>query len=103
VEQELADRYGPVPEGVLHLLTYSGIKTAAEKIGIEAIDRRVSVLNVKFHEETRVDGEKLMALVSGTPGAQFTPTGVLRLPVDGTGTPSAILDFIAEKLIAPLA
>lgn len=102
VEQELADRYGPVPEGVQHLLTYSGIKTAAEKIGIEAIDRRASILNVKFHEETKVDGEKLMALVSGTPGAQFTPAGVLRLPVDGTGTPSAILDFIAEKLIAPL-
>jgi transcription-repair coupling factor (superfamily II helicase) len=103
VEQELADRYGPVPEGVLHLLTYSGIKTAAEKIGIEAIDRRVSVLNVKFHEETRVDGEKLMALVSATPGAQFTPAGVLRLPVDGAGTPSAILEFIEQKLIAPLA
>ena len=102
VELELADRYGPVPEGVQHLLTYSGIKTAAEKIGIEAIDRRVSVLNVKFHEETRVDGEKLMALVSGTPGAQFTPAGVLRLPVDGTGTPSAILEFIEQKLIAPL-
>jgi transcription-repair coupling factor (superfamily II helicase) len=103
VEQELADRYGPVPGDVLHLLTYSAIKTAAEKIGIEAIDRRASILNVKFHEETRVDGEKLMALVSGTPGAQFTPAGVLRLPVDGTGTPSAILEFIQERLIAPLA
>lgn len=102
IEQELADRYGPVPEGVRDLLTYSGIKTAAEKIGIEAIDRRVSILNVKFHEETRVDGEKLMALVSGTPGAQFTPAGVLRLPIDGAGTPSTVLDFIAEKLIAPL-
>jgi transcription-repair coupling factor (superfamily II helicase) len=102
VEQELADRYGPVPGDVMHLLKYSGIKTAAEKIGIEAIDRRASILNVKFHEETRVDGEKLMALVSGTPGAQFTPAGVLRLPVDGTGTPSAILEFIEEKLIAAL-
>ena len=102
VEQELADRYGPVPEGVRDLLTYSGIKTAAERIGIEAIDRRVSILNVKFHEETRVDGEKLMALVSGTPGAQFTPAGVLRLPVDGAGTPAGVLDFIAQKLIAPL-
>jgi transcription-repair coupling factor (superfamily II helicase) len=102
VEQELADRYGPVPGDVMHLLKYSGIKTAAEKIGIEAIDRRASILNVKFHEETRVDGEKLMALVSGTPGAQFTPAGVLRLPVDGTGTPSAILDFIEEKLIGAL-
>ncbi|HEY3825622.1 MAG TPA: transcription-repair coupling factor [Bryobacteraceae bacterium] len=103
VEHELADRYGPVPDDVRHLLKYSGIKTAAEKIGIEAIDRRASILNIKFHEETRVDGEKLMALVSGTPGAQFTPAGVLRLPVDGTGTPAAILEFIEERLIAPLA
>jgi transcription-repair coupling factor (superfamily II helicase) len=102
VEQELADRYGPVPEDVMHLLKYSGIKTAAEKIGIEAIDRRVSILNVKFHEETRVNGEKLMALVSSTPGAQFTPAGVLRLPADGAGTPAAILDFIDKRLIAPL-
>jgi len=72
-------------------------------IGIEAIDRRVSILNIKFHEETRVDGEKLMALVSSTPGAQFTPAGVLRLPVDGAGTPAAVLDFIEKRLIAPLA
>jgi hypothetical protein len=49
-----------------------------------------------------VDGEKLMALVSGTPGAQFTPAGVLRLPVDGAGHPAAVLDFIAQRLIAPL-
>ncbi len=103
VEQELADRYGPVPDDVRHLLAYSAIKTAAERIGIEAIDRRHSVLNVKFHEETRVDGEKLMALVSGTPGAQFTPAGVLRLPVDGAGTPAAILELIEQNLIAPLA
>jgi transcription-repair coupling factor (superfamily II helicase) len=102
VEQEFADRYGPVPDEVRHLLTYSRIKTAAEKIGIEAIDRRHSVLNVKFHEETRVDGEKLMALVSGTAGAQFTPAGVLRLPIDGTGTPAAVLELIEQRLIAPL-
>jgi len=102
VEHELADRYGPVPDDVRLLLTYSALKTAAEKIGIEAIDRRHNVLNVKFHEETLVDGEKLMALVSSTPGAQFTPAGVLRLPVDGTGTPAAVLELIEQKLIAPL-
>ena len=102
IEQELADRYGPVPEDVLYLLKYSGIKTAAEKIGIEAIDRRVSILNVKFHEQTRVDGEKLMALVSSSRGAQFTPAGVLRLPVEGASTPAAVLEFIEQHLIAPL-
>jgi transcription-repair coupling factor (superfamily II helicase) len=103
VEQEMADRYGPVPDDVRLLLTYSAIKTAAEKIGIEAIDRRHSVLNVKFHEETRVDAEKLMSLVSGTEGAQFTPAGVLRLPVDGMAGPAAVLEFIEQRLIAPLA
>jgi len=83
------------------LLRYSGIKTAAEKIGIEAIDRRSSVLNVKFHEATKVDGTKLMTLVSATPGAQFTPAGVLRLPVAET-SPAAVLEFIEERLIGPL-
>jgi transcription-repair coupling factor (superfamily II helicase) len=39
-EKELEDRYGPVPESVRHLLEYSGLKTVAEQIGIEAIDRR---------------------------------------------------------------
>ena len=102
VQQELADRYGPVPPDVLSLLKYSAIKTAAEKIGIEAIDRRGSVLNVKFHDQTRVDAQKLMELVSHTRNAQFTPLGVLRLPVDGTSAPAAMLDFIEAGLIAPL-
>jgi transcription-repair coupling factor (superfamily II helicase) len=102
IEQELADRYGPVPEDIRQLLRYSGIKAAAEKIGIEAIDRRASVLNVKFHEETKVDATKLMTLVSGTAGAQFTPAGVLRLPVGDAPTPAAVLDFIENRLIGPL-
>jgi len=103
VEQELADRYGPVPDDVRHLLSYSGIKTAAEKIGIEAIDRRPGMLNVKFHDETQVDGARLMALVASAPGAQFTPAGVLRLPLGTANTPAAVLEFIQEKLIAPLS
>jgi transcription-repair coupling factor (superfamily II helicase) len=102
LEQELADRYGPVPADVLALLKYSAIKTAAEKIGIEAINRQSSILNVKFHDQTRVDAQRLMELVSGTRGAQFTPLGVLRLPVDGTMAPAAMLEFIEAGLIAPL-
>jgi transcription-repair coupling factor (superfamily II helicase) len=102
VEQELTDRYGPVPDDIRDLLRYSAIKTAAEKIGIEAIDRRGGVLNVKFHGETRVEAEKLMSLVSGTQGAQFTPAGVLRLPMDGAASPAQVLEFIDERLIAPL-
>ena len=99
---ELADRYGPLPDDIRQLLRYSGIKAAAELIGIEAIDRRGPMLNVKFHEETRVDAQKLMTLVSSTRNAQFTPAGVLRLPMEGGVTPGEILTFLERGLIGPL-
>ena len=102
LERELADRYGPVPDDIRNLMRYSAIKTLAEKIGIEAIDRRGPVLNVKFHEKTTVDGEKLMALVAATRGAQFTPAGVLRLPMEGVVTAGAVLSFIETGLVGAL-
>jgi transcription-repair coupling factor (superfamily II helicase) len=98
VEKELEDRYGPVPGAVRNLLDYSALKTAAEKLGIEAIDRRHSLLNVKFHRETRMDPARLMNLVSRSPGAQFTPAGVLILPLDGAAAPNEVLEFLRERL-----
>jgi transcription-repair coupling factor (superfamily II helicase) len=97
VEKELEDRYGPVPEAVRNLLEYSGLKTTAEKLGIEAIDRRHAVLNVKFHPETHIDPAQLMNLVSQTRGAQFTPAGVLILPLDGATAPGEILEFLKQR------
>jgi transcription-repair coupling factor (superfamily II helicase) len=97
-EKELEDRYGPVPEAVRNLLTYSELKTLAEQIGVEAVDRRHNVLNIKFHKETRVDPARLMNIVSKTRGAQFTPAGVLLLPVDGQTAAGEILRFLGEKL-----
>jgi transcription-repair coupling factor (superfamily II helicase) len=97
-EKELEDRYGPVPEAVRNLLAYSALKSLAEKIGIEAVDRRHNVLNIKFHKETRVDPARLMGIVSKTRGAQFTPAGVLLLPLEGQTGAGEILRFLAEKL-----
>ena len=98
VEKELEDRYGPVPEAVRNLLEYSALKTAAEKLGIEAIDRRHSLLNVKFHPETHIDPARLMNLVSRSHGAQFTPAGVLILPLDGATAPAEVLDFLKQRI-----
>jgi transcription-repair coupling factor (superfamily II helicase) len=97
-EKELADRYGPVPEAVRNLLEYSALKTLAEQIGIEVIDRRHNLLNIKFHKETRVDPVRLMGIVSKTRGAQFTPAGVLLLPLDGQTGAAEILEFLKDKL-----
>jgi transcription-repair coupling factor (superfamily II helicase) len=98
VEKELEDRYGPAPGAVRNLLEYSALKTAAEKLGIEAIDRRHALLNVKFHQETHIDPARLMDLVSHTRGAQFTPAGVLILPLDGATAPGDVLEFLRQRL-----
>jgi len=98
VRQELADRYGPPPEGMEQLLGYSVLKSIAERLGIQNIERRQGMLNIKFHPESKVDPNRLMALVGSTAGAQFTPAGVLRVPVDGAGTPAAILERLRGVL-----
>lgn len=100
LEKELEDRYGPVPQEVKNLLNYSALKTAAEKLGIERIERQHAVLNVKFHAETRVEPGRVMELVSRTRGAQFTPAGVLRIPLNGAGAPAEILGSIGQQLAA---
>ena len=66
-------------------------------LGIEAIDRRAGVLNVKFHKEAHVDPKRLMSLVTRTEGAQFTPAGVLRLPLDGASTAGKVLDLLQAQ------
>jgi transcription-repair coupling factor (superfamily II helicase) len=97
IEKELADRYGPVPDAVRNLLDYSALKTLAEKLGIETVERRQGVANIKFHRETKVDPEKLMRLVGKIGGAQFTPAGVLRLPLDGLEGAAEILGRLRER------
>ncbi len=97
VARELADRYGPLPEALDGLMGYSAVKVLAEKIGIEAIERRQGVVNIKFHKDARLDPERLMQLVQSTAGAQFTPAGVLRLPGDGAGGVHA-LDVLRGQL-----
>ena len=95
---QLEDRYGPAPEAVRSLLKFSALKGSAQQLGIEAIDRRAGVLNVKFHKEAHIDPKRLMSLVTGTEGAQFTPAGVLRLPLDGASTAAKVLDLLEGQL-----
>ncbi len=39
-----------------------------------------------------------MSLVTGTEGAQFTPAGVLRLPLDGASNAARVLDLLEGQL-----
>jgi len=96
---DLADRYGPPPETVVHLVEFALLKSLAEKLGIVSIERRHGALLLKFHPESPVNPERLTELVRLTPGAQFTPAGLLRLPVDGDTAPGRLLTGLRERLL----
>jgi transcription-repair coupling factor (superfamily II helicase) len=46
----------------------------------------------------QIDPKRLMSLVTGTEGAQFTPAGVLRLPLDGAHDAGTVLDLLEGQL-----
>lgn len=96
IADELRDRYGPVPEAVLNLLQFSVLKTVVERAGVEAIDRRSGMLNIKFHEQSRVDPGKLLEIVTNNEGAQFTPAGVLRLPLTGLDSAEKMISYLTR-------
>ena len=101
IRGELEDRYGPVPPSVTTLIQFALLKTKAERAGVEAVDRRGSSVQIKFHPGSKIQPEKLLALITSVDGAQFTPAGVLRLPAPSGGENAAILlDFLGTALTA---
>lgn len=101
--EELADRYGPVPEPVRQLVRLALLKSRAEYLGIERVQLQRSLLSLKFHPSTRATPEGLMELVHTWPGAQFTPDGVLKLPLAAGATREAILGTLERCLNQLLA
>jgi transcription-repair coupling factor (superfamily II helicase) len=99
ISDELSDRYGPVPEEVTNLVRFSLLKTQAQQAGVESVDRRQGFANVKFHQQSKIDPFKLMNLVRATAGAQFTPAGVLKLPLKATGNAAQLIDEIRNILL----
>jgi transcription-repair coupling factor (superfamily II helicase) len=96
---DLGDRYGPLPDDVETLLRFAQLKSTAQQIGIEAVDRRGGALNIKFHPGSKIEPARLMQLVSSRQGAQFTPAGVLRLPLpQSSDGAAALLDYLDGSL-----
>jgi transcription-repair coupling factor (superfamily II helicase) len=98
VTEDLQDRYGSVPQEVRNLVRFSLLKSLAERTGVESIDRRQGVANIKFHQQSKVDPFKLMALVRNTAGAQFTPAGVLKVPLAAPAAPADLLEELRRTL-----
>jgi len=78
LEAELTDRYGPMPPSVLNLLRYALLKSTAERLMIQSIEKKADDVWVRFHPEAPVNPEKLALFVQRRRGASFRPDGTLR-------------------------
>ena len=99
IRGEFADRFGPIPEAVEILIRFALLKVEAQRTGVEAVDRRGSAVNIKFHPGAKIDPARLMKLVSSQEGAQFTPAGVLKLPLPAHAEkPTVVIEFVKGAL-----
>ena len=83
IHSELQDRYGRIPGPVEDLFAYGRLRKIAEHTRIISIDRTTDGIAVKLSENARVLPEKLMELLAENEGASFSPSGILRVPLDG--------------------
>ena len=82
IRAETEDRYGRIPEPVEDLFNYARLRQAAELVGVISIDRTREGIAIKLAEKARVAPEKLMELIGAREGANFAPSGVLRLELN---------------------
>ena len=80
--EELRDRYGPVPESAQNLAEYARIRVAADRIGVETLDRQGSAVVLKFRQDAKLDPTWLLKLVQGRGDLTLLPPAVLRLDLD---------------------
>ena len=101
VRAELEDRYGELPISVHHLLEAASLRLQCERTGVAQVDRKRDQIHIRFTGQANVDPGRLMKLVAqnAKKGAQFTPQGVLRFPLNAT-EPGDVLDEIRALLEA---
>jgi transcription-repair coupling factor (superfamily II helicase) len=78
LEAELADRFGPIPSAVSNLLSYALLKSAAEQLGVQTIERKGDEIVMRFHAQAPMDPGKLTQFVRRRRDASFRPDGLLR-------------------------
>lgn len=62
LEDEVEDRFGDIPEPTRNLIMISRIRALAAKIGIESIIQKGDVINMKFHERSKLTPQLLVAI-----------------------------------------
>jgi transcription-repair coupling factor (superfamily II helicase) len=83
IHSELQDRYGRIPASVENLFEFGRLRKLAEQMRIISIDKTTDGVAIKLAENARVAPERLMPALSENEGSSFSPSGILRLSLNG--------------------
>jgi transcription-repair coupling factor (superfamily II helicase) len=97
ISEEVVDRYGRLPMPVENLFGFARVRREAERLGIVSIDRMGESLAIKLGEKARVEPVNLLKLLDENKSASFSPSGVLKIKLDGAGD-----DLLADKVFTAL-
>jgi transcription-repair coupling factor (superfamily II helicase) len=64
---EMIDRFGPLPEEAASLVETIRLKTILRRVGVSRLDAGATQAALTFHPTTRVEPDKLVALVRSAP------------------------------------
>jgi transcription-repair coupling factor (superfamily II helicase) len=96
IRAEMRDRFGAIPEDVDRLLDFVRLKLRAQQIGVQSVAREGRQIALKFMSGAKIDPNRLLLLLSETPQAKFSPSGVLSFTTTESGT--ALIGVIGEVL-----
>ncbi len=64
LQQELRDRYGPLPEAMERLFAYASLRLAAEELGVLAIERQGDRVGLRIAQDARVDRARILERIT---------------------------------------
>jgi transcription-repair coupling factor (superfamily II helicase) len=97
---ELTDRFGPPPPAVAALIEVASLKRLAESLRVQSISSKGNELIIRMRNDSRIDVDRLIEMISTRPGAAFSPTGVLTLAAgrgrEMVGVAREVLEGLAQ-------
>ena len=104
LQEELQDRYGPLPGETQNLFAIMALKIKMQDLLITRLEQGKGVLVFSFHEKTPVKPEKILAIIAKAGNnIRFTPDARLMAPIPAGGehSPGAVL-HAAHEIISHL-
>jgi transcription-repair coupling factor (superfamily II helicase) len=81
LRQEMVDRFGQYPDQVENLFRYARLRQITLALQIQSIERKDGQVFFRFVDQSKVDADKLLKLVTKNKKARFSPQGLLTLDI----------------------